>query len=98
MGSLLSCPFLVMTVTPAWPAQPLFTASASSWDEGAWVVLPSQGGCKAPKPARFSAWLRAGTGHGERCRKEGSGWAWAQGRGSGEVAVGQAEGVEGRVA
>lgn len=78
MGSLLSCPFLVMTVTAAWPAQPLFTASASSWDEGAWIVLPSQGGRKAPKLARFSAWLRAGTWHGERCRKEGSGWAWAQ--------------------
>lgn len=78
MGSLLSCPFLVMTVTAAWPAQPLFTASASSWDEGAWIVLPSQGGRKAPKLARFSAWLRAGTWYGERCRKEGSGWAWAQ--------------------
>lgn len=82
-------PFLVITVTSAWPAQPLFPASASYWDEGAWTVLPSQP--QGPGEAQ-QARARSALQEGRQL------WALGAGSGSGEVAVGQAEGVEGRVA
>lgn len=54
------------------------------------AALPSQDGHEPPEPVGGSAWLCAGTQH-RGVQVEGN---W----GSGEVAVGQAEGVEGRVA